>query len=411
MAHVLKTLVEAVQVYRVTPAPAQRLAVRGGCTGSAGLTSSLSCSLRHNHPHHPRQHHHLARRGQAGVVGGNGRYAVGVAACLPSASQSGRCSSSGSSFGEGPRPGQQVRGLRALADVDGERGSAEGSHGYCPGCGIKLQRESEEKAGYFRPPAAKKQDPRIVAAQEENAHLLFGDEAPAPSDEDAAGLEPAAPALALAPAPEPVFCARCFSLRNYGRVKNMDAEDQLPVYDVASKLATRVINIKGIRQVLLCVVDVTDFDGSLPTQTLTKLFTDKKIREKNVSLIVAVNKVDLLPRVASDRRLQTWCRKQLRSLEPDCLPEDVSVKLVSAVAGKGIADLANALDQRMGQYGHLWVFGAQNAGKSSLINALTRHARGEGRRSSAEGGEGRGGRSKRGLRPHLPDRFRPLLRP
>jgi len=36
--------------------------------------------------------------------------------------------------------------------------------------------------------------------------------------------------------------------------------------------------------------------------------------------------------------------------------------------------LAATLQRKIGQYGHLWVFGAQNAGKSSLINALRRYS-------------------------------------
>jgi ribosome biogenesis GTPase A len=176
------------------------------------------------------------------------------------------------------------------------------------------------------------------------------------------------------PIKKDVFCARCFSIRNYGKVKNPEIEDQLPSFDVASKLCSRIANIKGIRQVLLCVVDITDFDGSIPTETLSRLFSDPQIAQKNISFIFALNKVDLLPRVASDQRLQAWTRRQISSLN---LPEDVSVKLVSAVAGKGIADLAGTLQSKVGQYGHLWVFGAQNAGKSSLINALRRHANGE----------------------------------
>ena len=234
------------------------------------------------------------------------------------------------------------------------------SEGYCPGCGIRLQSESDERPGYYQKPGAGKQDPRLISKQ------LFGIE----GGDGGAG----ASAVEVGGAKKEVFCARCFSLRNYGKVKNPLVEDQLPSFDVASKLCQRIINVKGIRQVLLCVVDVTDFDGSIPTQTLNRIFSDSQIKEKNLSFIIAVNKVDLLPRIASDQRLQTWTKKQIRGLD---LPKDVSIKLVSAAVGKGIPELASTLESKVGQYGHLWVFGAQNAGKSSLINALRRYAKGE----------------------------------
>ena len=38
--------------------------------------------------------------------------------------------------------------------------------------------------------------------------------------------------------------------------------------------------------------------------------------------------------------------------------------------------MAATLQKKIGQYGHLWVFGSQNAGKSSLINALRRYGGG-----------------------------------
>ena len=238
---------------------------------------------------------------------------------------------------------------------------------YCPGCGIKVQSESKDKPGFYQMPASKsKQKAPRFAVDMDASEIADAEVVPAYD-------------LEGEPEPEPevkrdVFCARCFSLRNYGKVKNPEIEDQLPSFDVASKLCSRIANIKGIRQVLLCVVDITDFDGSIPTETLSKLFSDPQIAQKNISFIFALNKVDLLPRVASDQRLQSWTRRQISSLN---LPEDVTVKLVSAVAGKGIAELAGTLQSKVGQYGHLWVFGAQNAGRSSLINALRRYANGE----------------------------------
>ena len=292
--------------------------------------------------------------------------------CLASRAPVGRAAVGRGSFGTSLVHAHRSVSASALQNHDaiGEDQDVSEKMDYCPGCGIKVQNESKDRPGYYQMPTTKKRDPRIVLEAETVDLTAEGD---------------VERVLSLEPVKKPqVFCARCFSLRNYGKVKNPEIEDQLPSFDVASKLCSRIANIKGIRQVLLCVVDITDFDGSIPTETLSRLFSDKQIQQKNISFIFAVNKVDLVPRVASDQRLITWTRRQLNSL--DNLPEDVSVKLVSAVAGKGIPELAGTLESKIGQYGHLWVFGAQNAGKSSLINALRRHASGEKRSSSGRRG-------------------------
>lgn len=289
------------------------------------------------------------------------------------------------------------RAVFTLAAVESDKGSGYGIEAlavpeYCPGCGIKLQDHDKDAPGYYQLPAAKKGDPRSLG--------LWTDDPPVEEDGIRTSSDDASTSSGFR---TDVFCARCFSLRNYGKVKNPEIEDQLPSFDVASKLCTRIANIKGIRQVLLCVVDITDFDGSLPVQTLSRIFSDPQIREKNVSVVLALNKLDLLPRVASDQRLRTWAKRQISSLD---LPQDVSVKLVSAAVGKGIPDLAATLQAKIGQYGHLWVFGAQNAGKSSLINALRRFGSGEGRRDGdgEDGGEGRRrkkGKARKGPLPQL----------
>ena len=38
----------------------------------------------------------------------------------------------------------------------------------------------------------------------------------------------------------PLFCARCFSLTNYGRVKNEVAESRLPDFDIGKKVGQKI---------------------------------------------------------------------------------------------------------------------------------------------------------------------------
>ena len=96
------------------------------------------------------------------------------------------------------------------------------------------------------------------------------DEAAGVKDEEAPlDLEPEGEADASAP--PPVLCARCFSLRNYGRVKSAAAEASLPGFDLEQKVGRKLALARFRRQVVLVVVDVADFDGSLPRKALAGL--------------------------------------------------------------------------------------------------------------------------------------------
>ena len=48
--------------------------------------------------------------------------------------------------------------------------------------------------------------------------------------------------------------------------------------------------------------------------------------------------------------------------------------LISSVKGTGVKDVLGSVQEMVGARGDVWVVGAQNAGKSSLINAMQRLA-------------------------------------
>ncbi|KAI8473852.1 MAG: hypothetical protein J3K34DRAFT_383481 [Monoraphidium minutum] len=85
--------------------------------------------------------------------------------------------------------------------------------------------------------------------------------------------------------------------------------------------------------------------------------------------MVAANKFDLLPTQATARRVEQWVRLRLRQAG---LPRPDSVFMVSALSGFGVREMLGRLRDEMGFRADLWVVGAQNAGKSSLINAMKR---------------------------------------
>ena len=56
------------------------------------------------------------------------------------------------------------------------------------------------------------------------------------------------------------------------------------------------------------------------------------------------------------------------------LPQPAAVHLVSNIKGTGIKELLSSVQEMVGSRGDVWVVGAQNAGKSSLINAMQKLA-------------------------------------
>ncbi|CAL5226853.1 g9719 [Coccomyxa viridis] len=197
-----------------------------------------------------------------------------------------------------------------------------------------------------------------------------------------------------------ILCARCYSLSHYGRIKSQRAEAALPQFDLGRKVGRKIGLQKLRRAVVLVVVDAADFDGSLPRAALEGLFAniegyqgsqdnrqqgrnDRDVRllqgsqdnrqqgrsDRDVRLVLAVNKADLLPSQATPRRLEAWVRRRARQ---GGMPQPAAVMLVSAVKGTGVDQLLIQLHREVGSSGDVWVVGAQNAGKSSLINAMRR---------------------------------------
>lgn len=179
----------------------------------------------------------------------------------------------------------------------------------CAGCGAALQTADKNKPGYL--PAA------------------------------AAGREPA-------------VCQRCFRIRHYNEMSKvtLDEDDFL-----------RILNHVGERPGLVVhIVDLFDFEGSLMTALPRFVGTNP--------IILAVNKVDLLPRNVNRNRIRNWVQRQAKAggLKP------VDTVLISARRGEGIDQLLDVIaanrNRRTGK--DIFVVGATNTGKSSLINRMIR---------------------------------------
>eukprot|EP00891_Asterochloris_glomerata_P009751 jgi/Astpho2/9751/fgenesh1_pm.00149_%23_16_t len=152
-------------------------------------------------------------------------------------------------------------------------------------------------------------------------------------------------------------------------VKSQEAEQALPEFNLAKVVGSR-IRKQGFRQaVLLCVVDLADFDGSLPRLALQALLQASGTKGTDLRLVIAANKVDLLPKQAVRDRLERWVRQRCRQ---GGIPPPTSVHLVSSLRRHGVRELLQDLQALAGPRSDVYVIGAQNAGKSSLLNAMRR---------------------------------------
>ncbi|ONH95060.1 hypothetical protein PRUPE_7G049400 [Prunus persica] len=176
---------------------------------------------------------------------------------------------------------------------------------------------------------------------------------------------------------EVTVCARCHSLRNYGQVKNQAAENLMPDFDFDRLIATRLIKpAASANPVVVMVVDCVDFDGSFPKRAAKSLFAalrgtenDPRLKKRLPKLVLVATKVDLLPSQVSPARLDKWVRHRAKAGGG---PKLSGVYMVSSHKDLGVRNLLSFLKELAGPRGNVWVIGAQNAGKSTLINAFAK---------------------------------------
>jgi ribosome biogenesis GTPase YqeH len=174
----------------------------------------------------------------------------------------------------------------------------------CAGCGVALQTEDEARLGFIPSQALTRQ---------------------------------------------PLICQRCFRIKNYNELANIalnDSDFTQILGQIASKQAL-VVNL----------LDLFDFEGSI-ISGLRRFVGQNPI-------LVAVNKIDLLPKNVNRNRILNWVRKQLK--EHGLKAEDV----VLCSAKKNI-DFERLLDKIVKLRGRrdVYIVGATNVGKSTFINRL-----------------------------------------
>lgn len=194
--------------------------------------------------------------------------------------------------------------------------------------------------------------------------------------------EPQNPSSNFDAVEKPLVCARCHSLRHYGKVKDSSVENLLPDFDFDHTIGRKLVTASGSRSVVLMVVDAVDFDGSFPRKVARLVSTT--IEENSVAwkqgkpgnvprVVLVVTKIDLLPQSISPTRFEHWVRQRAREGGANKL---TSLHLVSAVRDWGLKNLVEDVRALAGVRGNVWAIGAQNAGKSTLINAIGKHVGG-----------------------------------
>ncbi|XP_020215304.1 GTP-binding protein BRASSINAZOLE INSENSITIVE PALE GREEN 2, chloroplastic [Cajanus cajan] len=253
----------------------------------------------------------------------------------------------------------------------------------CPGCGVYMQDSNPKHPGYFIKPSEKDLNYRLytnlepVAQEPEFSNSVKRGIVIEPeklNDDD----------VNLVKKPgKPVVCARCHSLRHYGKVKDPTVENLLPDFDFDHTVGRKLASTSGTRSVVLMVVDAVDFDGSFPRKVaklVSKTIEDhsaawKQGKSGNVPRVVlVVTKIDLLPSSLSPTRLEHWIRQRARE---GGINKVTSLHMVSALRDWGLKNLVDNVVDLVGPRGNVWAVGAQNAGKSTLINSIGKYAGGK----------------------------------
>lgn len=152
------------------------------------------------------------------------------------------------------------------------------------------------------------------------------------------------------------YCQRCFRLRHYNELADVELSDELFIERLAS--------IASEDAYVFYMMDIFDLEGSL-ISGFKRLIGDNPFS-------VLVNKYDLLPKSTKANRVKDWIRRFLADnrLKPE------AIHLISA---RKTASLEEVFDQIASLVVHqdVYIVGVTNVGKSSFINQLINHFGGD----------------------------------
>ncbi|UJF35019.1 ribosome biogenesis GTPase YqeH [Paenibacillus hexagrammi] len=148
---------------------------------------------------------------------------------------------------------------------------------------------------------------------------------------------------------DPVICQRCYRIKHYNEASSMTLhqDDFLKLLGTIGQKNALVVNI----------VDLFDFEGSM-ISGLSRFVGNNPI-------VLVVNKVDLLPKVTNPNKIVNWVQRQAKEHSLRV----VEIVLCSAKKNIGFDRVIEAVQQHRGNR-DIYVVGATNVGKSTLINRL-----------------------------------------
>lgn len=144
-------------------------------------------------------------------------------------------------------------------------------------------------------------------------------------------------------------CRRCFRIKNYNEALSAAVNP-----DEFQRILGHVAETNSF---VVHIVDLFDFEGSL-ISGLRRFVGDNPV-------LLIVNKLDLLPKAINPNRLVNWIKKQTKEQGLKV----VDVVLCSARKNIGFDRVLEALAEHRGSR-DVYVVGAANVGKSTLINRL-----------------------------------------
>ena len=153
-----------------------------------------------------------------------------------------------------------------------------------------------------------------------------------------------------------VYCQRCFRLKNYNEIMDTDltSDDFLKILQSIADEDALVVN----------VIDVFDVTGTIVKGLMRHIGGN--------DLIVAANKIDLLPHSVNPAKIKHWLNKEIRDM--GITPLDIAI--ISSTKGHGIDSLMAMVNKyRKGR--NVYIVGCTNVGKSTFINRLIRQFAGE----------------------------------
>lgn len=150
---------------------------------------------------------------------------------------------------------------------------------------------------------------------------------------------------------ETVICRRCFRIKHYNEISEITAQE-----DDFLRVLNRIGTAPGF---IVHIVDLFDLDGSL-IGSLHRFAGGNPI-------VLAANKIDLFPKNVNRNRILSRVQKRVKEagLKP------LGIVLCSAKRSEGFDRLIGLLKNRPAGT-DIFVVGATNVGKSTLINRLIR---------------------------------------